>query len=97
MPPNPWGCCDTRQEHIYPGEGVALWANMCTEGMARAFRGSYPAIGACTLLVCIYVVSISPPLHAEIYSTTAMPINGTLQVPVCALRYPSKGSSWHPA
>lgn len=53
---------------------------MCTEGMARAFRGSYPAIGACTLLVCIYIVSISPPLHAEIYSTTAIPINGTLQV-----------------
>lgn len=52
---------------------------MCSEGVARAFRQSYPVVAACSIVACLYVVSTAPPLHVEAYSTSALPINGTLQ------------------
>ena len=56
---------------------------MCTEGMARAFRGSYPGIGVLTTAACMYAVATSPPLHAEVFFVTARPVNGTLRAVHC--------------
>lgn len=47
------------------------------------FRSSYPVIGALSTVACLYAVSVSPPLHAELYSTTVHPVNGTLQIIKC--------------
>lgn len=56
---------------------------MCSEGTARWFRQSYPIIGMLSTLACLYVVSTAPALHAEFFSTTVTPINGTLQILHC--------------
>lgn len=56
---------------------------MCSPGVAKAFRGVYPLVGGMTAFMCLYSVSISPPLHTEVYSTTAVPVNGTLQIIEC--------------
>lgn len=58
-------------------------AGMCSESVAQMFRSSYPILGAITTIACVYVVSTSPPLHAEIYSTVVHPVNGTLQIMQC--------------
>ena len=56
---------------------------MCSDGVANAFQKVYPFVGLLTAAWCLYVVSMFPPLHAELYSTTVRPINGTLQVIQC--------------
>jgi hypothetical protein len=56
---------------------------MCSPGVAKAFRGVYPLVGGMTAFMCLYSVAMSPPLHIEVYSTTAVPVNGTLQIIEC--------------
>ena len=56
---------------------------MCSDGVAKGFRRVYPAVGTVTAAVCLYAVSMSPPLHIEVYSTTSKPVNGTIQVIQC--------------
>jgi hypothetical protein len=56
---------------------------MCSEGVAGVFRKAYPFLGIFTTLICLYIVTIFPPLHVEMYSTSVRPINGTLQVILC--------------
>lgn len=56
---------------------------MCSEGVAKVFRKTYPVVGVLSTLACLYVVSISPPLHAELFVTTVAPVNGTLQTIEC--------------
>ncbi len=56
---------------------------MCSEGVARVFQKAYPFLGISTTLVCLYIVTMYPPLHVEAYSTSVKPINGTLQIIEC--------------
>ena len=69
-----------------PSDSLApLWCviAMCSEHVARTFTSSYPVIAALSTIACIYSVSTSPPLHAELYSSTVHPVNGTLQIVKC--------------
>ena len=56
---------------------------MCSDGVANAFRKAYPFLGAFTTLLCLYILSMFPPLHVELYSTSVRPINGTIQIIQC--------------
>jgi hypothetical protein len=56
---------------------------MCSEGVAKIFRKTYPVIGVLSTIACLYAVSVSPPLYAELFTTTVNPVNGTIQIVEC--------------
>lgn len=56
---------------------------MCSEGVSDIFRKAYPFLGIVTTLICLYVITVYPPLHVELYSTSVRPVNGTLQIILC--------------
>ena len=56
---------------------------MCSEGVAQIFRKTYPVIGVLSTLACLYAVSVSRPLHVELFMTMANPVNGTIQIVEC--------------